>query len=152
MKKYINSLLAFSAISLVAAGSYAQEGGAAAQPEAAAAPAAEAPAPAAVKPAPAAPVAHAEAAKEEATIEADKGILRGGDGWMVALAISIGIGLAALAGAFGQARVGAAALEGIARNPNAADKLFVPMILGLAFIESLVLFTWVLMLLTQLKL
>ena len=39
----------------------------------------------------------------------------------------------------------AAALEGISRNPNASDKVFVPMILGLAFIESLVLFTWVLM-------
>jgi len=65
------------------------------------------------------------------------------------LAIAIGIGAAAAAGTTGQARTAAAALEGIARNPNAADKLFVPMILGLAFIESLVLFTWVLMLLMQ---
>jgi F-type H+-transporting ATPase subunit c len=66
------------------------------------------------------------------------------------IAIAFGIGLAAFAGAFGQAKTASAALEGIARNPNAADKLFVPMILGLAFIESLVLFTWVLMLLMQL--
>ena len=65
------------------------------------------------------------------------------------IAIAVGIGLAAFAGAFGQGKTAAAALEGIARNPNAADKLFVPMILGLAFIESLVLFTWVLMLLMQ---
>jgi F-type H+-transporting ATPase subunit c len=61
------------------------------------------------------------------------------------LAIALGIGIAALGGALGQSRAAAAALEGIARNPNASDKVFVPMILGLAFIESLVLFTWVLM-------
>jgi F-type H+-transporting ATPase subunit c len=64
---------------------------------------------------------------------------------LMSLAIAIGIGIAALGGAFGQSRAAAAALEGIARNPNASDKVFVPMILGLAFIESLVLFTWVLM-------
>jgi F-type H+-transporting ATPase subunit c len=64
---------------------------------------------------------------------------------LMALAIAIGIGIAALGGATGQAKAVAAALEGIARNPNASDKVFVPMILGLAFIESLVLFTWVLM-------
>ncbi len=69
-----------------------------------------------------------------------------------AIAIAIGIGIAAFGGAFGQSRTAAAALEGIARNPNASDKVFVPMILGLAFIESLVLFTWVLMLLMQLNL
>lgn len=69
-----------------------------------------------------------------------------------AFAVAIGIGIAAFGGALGQSRTAAAALEGIARNPNASDKVFVPMILGLAFIESLVLFTWVLMLLMQLKL
>lgn len=63
----------------------------------------------------------------------------------MAVAIAIGIGIAAFGGATGQSRAVAAALEGIARNPNASDKVFVPMILGLAFIESLVLFTWVLM-------
>lgn len=62
-----------------------------------------------------------------------------------AIAVALGIGLAALGGTFGQSRAAAAALEGIARNPGAADKVFVPMILGLAFIESLVLFAWVLM-------
>jgi F-type H+-transporting ATPase subunit c len=66
-------------------------------------------------------------------------------GGMMALAIAIGIGIAALGGALGQSRAASAALEGISRNPNASDKVFVPMILGLAFIESLVLFTWVLM-------
>ncbi len=64
---------------------------------------------------------------------------------LVAIAIALGIGLAVFGGAFGQSRAAAAALEGIARNPNASDKVFVPMILGLSFIESLVLFAWVLM-------
>lgn len=67
------------------------------------------------------------------------------------IAVALGIGAAAFAGAMAQGRTASAALEGIARNPNAAEKLFVPMLLGLAFIESLVLFTWVLMLLMQLK-
>ena len=80
------------------------------------------------------------------------GIASQGDGSSMAFAVAIGIGLAAIGGTLGQAKVGAAALEGIARNPNAADKVFVPMILGLAFIESLVLFTWVLMFLLQGKL
>ncbi len=65
----------------------------------------------------------------------------------MALAVAFGIGAAALGGALGQGKASSAALEGISRNPNASDKVFVPMILGLAFIESLVLFTWVLMLL-----
>ena len=68
---------------------------------------------------------------------------------MMAIGIGLGIGLAAMGGGFGQGRAVSAALEGIARNPNASDKVFVPMILGLAFIESLVLFTWVLMFLLQ---
>ena len=65
-------------------------------------------------------------------------------GW-IAIAVAFGIGLAAFGGALGQSKAAAAALEGISRTPNAADKVFVPMLLGLAFIESLVLFTWVLM-------
>jgi F-type H+-transporting ATPase subunit c len=56
------------------------------------------------------------------------------------MAIGLGLGIAALGGALGQSRAAAAALEGIARNPNAADKLFTPMILALALIESLVIY------------
>ncbi len=64
---------------------------------------------------------------------------------MLPLGMGLGIGIAVLGGGLGQGKIGAAALEGIARNPNASDKVFVPMILGLAFVESLVLFAWVLM-------
>ena len=50
------------------------------------------------------------------------------------------LGIAAAAGAIGQSRVAAAACEGAARNPGASGKIQVMMILGLALIESLVLF------------
>lgn len=84
--------------------------------------------------------------------DAATGIAQKGDAGWIAMAVAIGIGMAAFGGALGQSRAASAALEGISRNPNAADKVFVPMLLGLAFIESLVLFTWVLMLLMLLKL
>jgi F-type H+-transporting ATPase subunit c len=55
-------------------------------------------------------------------------------------AMALAIGLAALGGSMGQGRAVATALEGICRNPNSAGKVLVPMLLGLAFIESLVIF------------
>ena len=59
------------------------------------------------------------------------------------LAAGLAIGIAAAGGAIGQGRAAAAALEGIARNPNASGKIFTPMILGLALIESLVIYALV---------
>jgi len=59
---------------------------------------------------------------------------------LLGLAAALAISVAALGGALGQGKAAAAALEGIARNPGAADKLFVPMLLGLALIESLVIY------------
>jgi F-type H+-transporting ATPase subunit c len=56
---------------------------------------------------------------------------------------ALGLGLAALGGALGQGKAVAAALEGIARNPAASDKVFTPMIIGLALIESLVIYALV---------
>jgi F-type H+-transporting ATPase subunit c len=53
------------------------------------------------------------------------------------------IAVAAAGGAVGQGKAAAAALDGIARNPGASGKLFVPMILGLALIESLVIYALV---------
>ena len=61
-------------------------------------------------------------------------------GW-IAIGAGLGLGLAAFGGGLGQGRAAAAALDGIARNPSAADKLFTPMILGLALIESLVIYS-----------
>ena len=59
------------------------------------------------------------------------------------LAAGICIAIAAFGGALGQGRAAASALDGIARNPAASGKLFVPMILGLALIESLVIYALV---------
>jgi len=68
----------------------------------------------------------------------------GGDGSdMTAIGAALAIGIAALGGGLGQGRAAAAALEGIARNPQASDRLFVPYVLGLALIESLVIYAFV---------
>ncbi len=64
-------------------------------------------------------------------------------GSFIALAAGLGLGIAAFGGALAQGRTAAAALEGIARNPGASDKIFTPMILGLALIESLVIYALV---------
>ena len=60
-----------------------------------------------------------------------------------ALAAGIGFAIAVFGGAIGQSRIGAAACEGAARNPGAAGRIQTMMILGLARIESLVLFALV---------
>jgi F-type H+-transporting ATPase subunit c len=67
-----------------------------------------------------------------------------GDKGLYAIGAGLCLGIAVLGGALGQAKAGASALEGISRNPGASDKIFVPMILSLAFIESLVLFAFAL--------
>ena len=59
-----------------------------------------------------------------------------------AVGAGFAIGIAVLGGALAQGRAAAAALEGISRNPGAAPKIQTPMILGLALIESLVLFAF----------
>lgn len=56
-----------------------------------------------------------------------------------AIAAGIGFGIAAGLGGLGQGRIGAAAVEGAARNPGAAGTVQTMMIIGLALIESLVL-------------
>jgi len=62
--------------------------------------------------------------------------------WVVALILAIGFGLpiAVLGGAAAQGKAASAALEGIARQPEAAGKIQIAMIIGLALIESLVIY------------
>jgi F-type H+-transporting ATPase subunit c len=57
---------------------------------------------------------------------------------LIGLAAGLAIGMAALGGALGQGNTAKAALEAIGRNPNA--NVLVPMVLGLALIESLVIY------------
>ena len=67
----------------------------------------------------------------------------------IALGAGFSIGLAALGGGIGQGIAMMGALEGIARNPNAYDKIFTPMIIGLALIESLVIYALVIAFMLQ---
>ncbi len=80
---------------------------------------------------------------------ADSGAV--GNGAYFALAAGLAIGIAALGGALGQGRIGASAMDGIARNPQAYKTMFVPMIIGLALIESLVIYALVIAVLLQAK-
>lgn len=71
---------------------------------------------------------------------------------MAAIGAGAAIGLAVLGGTSAQGKAASAALEGISRNPGAAGRIQTPMILGLALIESLVLFAFVIAFLLQSKL
>jgi F-type H+-transporting ATPase subunit c len=71
---------------------------------------------------------------------------------MIALAAGFGIAVAAFGGALGQGKSITSALDGIARNPGAAGKIVTPMIIGLAMIESLVIYSLVVSLLLIFKL
>lgn len=68
---------------------------------------------------------------------------------MLALSSAIVLAVAAFGGALSQGKAASTALEGIARNPAAADKLFVPMIISLALIESLVIYALVIAFMLQ---
>ena len=61
---------------------------------------------------------------------------------LMAVGAGLGIGLAAFGAASGQGKAAAAALDGIARNPSSTNKMFVPLIISLALMESLVIFTF----------
>ena len=56
------------------------------------------------------------------------------------LGAGVGAGLFALGAGVGIGQIGRGAMEGIARQPEASDKIQIAMLLGLAFIESLALF------------
>ncbi len=76
-----------------------------------------------------------EAAAAATASTVDAGVLQ----WL-ALSSALGLGIAAVGCGLGQGKMVASAMDGISRNPKAASDMFVPMILGLAFIEALTLF------------
>jgi F-type H+-transporting ATPase subunit c len=61
------------------------------------------------------------------------------------LAVGIGMGIAAGLCGLGQGRATASAMEGLARNPGARPGIQLFLFIGLAFIESLTLFTFALL-------
>src|SRR5688500_9463444 len=66
-----------------------------------------------------------------------------------AIAAAFVLGIAAAAGAIGQSRAIVAACEGIARNPGAAGAIRLVMIIGLALIESLVIYALIIAFIVQ---
>jgi F-type H+-transporting ATPase subunit c len=76
----------------------------------------------------------------------------GGGAWskgLIALAAGLGLGMAAFGAALGQGRATAAAMESIGRNPNSADRIFTPLIVGLALMEALALYAFVIAIILQ---
>jgi len=82
-------------------------------------------------------------------LAADPAAGGGASSGLIALGAGLAIGLAALGGGLGQGRAANGALEGIARNPSASGKIFTPMIIGLALIESLVIYALVIAFMLQ---
>lgn len=65
---------------------------------------------------------------------------------VIGVAAVIGIAIAACVGTLSQAKSVSSAVEGIARNPGASGKITITMVVGLAFIESLVIYALVVVL------
>jgi len=63
--------------------------------------------------------------------------------WSVPIGAGIGMGIAAGLAGLGQGKVASGVAEALARNPGARPGIQLALFLGLAFIESLVLFTFV---------
>lgn len=77
-----------------------------------------------------------------AAAQTPTGGTEGTHSWFFAASGSFAVGFAAFGGALGDGRAIAAACEGTARNPGAGGRIFTMLILGLALIETLVLFTF----------
>jgi F-type H+-transporting ATPase subunit c len=71
----------------------------------------------------------------------------GGNNSLIPVGAGIGMGIAAGLCGIGQGRAAGSATEALARNPGARAGIQLFLVLGLAFIESLSLFTFVIILL-----
>ncbi|MEK7183793.1 MAG: ATP synthase F0 subunit C [Patescibacteria group bacterium] len=60
---------------------------------------------------------------------------------MQLLAKALAIGVGGFGPALGIGLIGFAAMNGIGRNPEAAGKIFVPMLLGMAFAEAIAIYS-----------
>lgn len=74
-----------------------------------------------------------------AVLASEEGAAAGGNA-MVGVGAGLAIGLSAMGAGIGQGRQGGSAMEGIARNPQAAGKIQTNMIIALAFTEALALY------------
>ncbi len=62
---------------------------------------------------------------------------------MGALAKALTIAIGGIGPALAVGKIGAKAMESIGRNPESTDKLFVPMLLGMAFAEAIAIYALV---------
>lgn len=59
---------------------------------------------------------------------------------LVPLAKALAVGLAGIGAAIGIGMIGAKAMEAIGRNPEAASKILVPMLIAAAFAEAIAIY------------
>ncbi|MEZ4650362.1 MAG: ATP synthase F0 subunit C [Candidatus Eisenbacteria bacterium] len=71
---------------------------------------------------------------------------------LLGLGLPLGLGLAALGSGMGLGRAVSGAMEAMGRQPEAAGKIQVSMIIGLAFIEALTIYAFVTVFVLQGKL
>jgi F-type H+-transporting ATPase subunit c len=67
------------------------------------------------------------------------------------IAAGVGLGIAAGLCGLGQGRAAGAAVDAMARQPGVQNRIFTAMLLGLAFIESLALYMFVIAIILVLK-
>lgn len=79
-------------------------------------------------------------AQEEGAAEGSEQLISFG---LIALACVIGVGIGAAGVGIGQGLATKGAVEGIARNPGTSGKVTVTLIIGLAMMESLVIYALV---------
>jgi F-type H+-transporting ATPase subunit c len=88
-------------------------------------------------------------AQDEHAAAAVKTLVNSGNNAFMAAGLCMGVAAAVVA--FAQSRAAAAALEGIGRNPAAADKISPQLILSLALMESVGLLAFVIAFMIQNK-
>lgn len=79
----------------------------------------------------------------------DHAAVAAGTPWAWGVGAGLTMGLAVLGGTLGQSNAARGYYEAVSRNPQSVDKMGPAFILGLAFIESLVLFGFVIAFLLQ---
>ena len=72
---------------------------------------------------------------------AEEAAAAGADKPYYAMAKGFAVGVAALGCALAQGKIVSSAVEGISRNPGSSGQVFTPMLLGVAFVETLLIFT-----------
>ena len=90
-----------------------------------------------------APVVWAASAQEEQKYTESFDQEEASNNQYLAIAICFGLGIAVFGGAMSQGRAISASVEAIARQPEAGGRIFGAMIIGLALIETLVIYIWV---------